>query len=89
VREGKREQPEARDLSREPEKRTKEASPLLPSRQAKVRWCSWLSRQSNTLKVSSSNLDRISLSFAPGSNIIFGFHEDFDFCNPISKAHAA
>ncbi len=32
-------------------------------RQAKVRWCSWLSRQSNTLKVSSSNLDRISLCF--------------------------
>lgn len=59
VREGKREQPEARDLSRELEKRTKEASPVLPSRQAKVRWCSWLSRQSNTLKVSSSNLDEI------------------------------
>ncbi|KAI0843161.1 hypothetical protein F5Y06DRAFT_257037, partial [Hypoxylon sp. FL0890] len=24
-----------------------------------VSWCSWLSRQSNTLKVSSSNLDEI------------------------------
>lgn len=30
----------------------------------KFLWCSWLSRQSNTLKVSSSNLDGNMLPFA-------------------------
>ncbi len=31
----------------------------------RVRWCSWLSRQSNTLKVSSSSLDRIMWKLFP------------------------
>ncbi|KAH6855995.1 hypothetical protein B0I37DRAFT_366285 [Chaetomium sp. MPI-CAGE-AT-0009] len=37
-----------------------ETERTIPTTQpTKVRWCSWLSRQSNTLKVSSSSLDRI------------------------------
>ena len=31
-----------------------------------VLWCSWLSRQSNTLKVSSSSLDKAIQFFLPG-----------------------
>ncbi|KAL2255342.1 hypothetical protein VTK26DRAFT_3552 [Humicola hyalothermophila] len=37
-----------------------------------VRWCSWLSRQSNTLKVSSSNLDRINRSCLPNGRHLGG-----------------
>jgi hypothetical protein len=48
----------------------------------KVRWCSWLSRQSNTLKVSSSNLDRIKTLSLLSHILLFGTSTvalEFDF----------
>ena len=53
-----------RDTIQEPEVTCHTRRLSWPSVVKRVRWCSWLSRQSNTLKVSSSNLDRISLAFA-------------------------
>ena len=47
--------------------------PLLNKQHSLVEWCSWLSRQSNTLKVSGSNPGLIILNFAQSAASIFAY----------------